>query len=227
MKNLVLTRADEDVSGYTKITHPIIIKYASKCNADFKILSDCKGLHKHYRILQLHDLFNAYDRIMVLDSDVLIKKSCPDLFKLVPENNIGILYEDVGTREKDRRERIRKAKEFYGDCDWEAGYINSGVAVFSKIHQDLFKFQEEKTKLWMGLGYDDVHLGWLIASKKYEIFHLFPYYNFMSMFTEEPFNLKIENAEIIHFAGMGHWPNVPKDKQIDQLYNIMSKYGEI
>jgi hypothetical protein len=49
-KRLVITRADGDVADYTKITHPVIKKYANKCSAKFEILEDCQGIHKHYRI---------------------------------------------------------------------------------------------------------------------------------------------------------------------------------
>ena len=46
---------------------------------------------KHY------DLFNEYDRILSLDSDVVITPRCPDIFKTVDFENIGTVYEDKGS----------------------------------------------------------------------------------------------------------------------------------
>lgn len=226
-KRLIVTRADEDVANYTKITHPVIKKYAKKCKADFDILSDCKGLHKHYRILQLYDLFEDYDRIMVIDSDVLIKKSCPNLFDEVGKAYVASVFEDVGTRKADRHGRIQKANAKYGDRGWSVGYINTGVALFSKEHRDLFQVEPTWDELYMDLGFDDVFLGWRIHANGYPFYKLDPKYNFMSMWCEDPFNMSLSDAQIIHFAGMGHWPIVRKDLQIERLYNLMKHYGEI
>jgi len=226
-KRLVVTRADEDVAGYTEITHPVLKKYAKKCKADFQILSDCQGLHKHYRILQLYDWFADYDRIMIIDSDVLIRKSCPVLFDVVKKENIASVFEDRGTRQEDRMERIRKANEKYGDKGWDYGYINTGVALFPKECKDIFKFDRENDQLYTTYGYDDVFLGWRIYSNGYSFQELDTRYNFMSMWREPPFNQSIADAQIIHFAGKGHWPLIRKDLQIKRLYNLMKHYGEI
>lgn len=226
-KRLVITRADEDVAEYTKITHPVIRKYAIRCNAKFEILKDCQGIHMHYRILQLYDKFEEYDRILIVDSDILIRKTCPNLFDAVPIEKIGLITEDRGSRQEDRRNRIAKANEFYGDIGWEEGYINTGVAIFSKEHRDIFKYIPDKDKLWMDYGYDDVFLGWRINKMKYELLVFHPYLNFMSMFTEPWAGLKKSNAQIIHYAGMGHHPNVPKPRQIENDYLVMKKYGAI
>ena len=114
-----------------------------------------------------------------------------------------------------------------GDIDWIEGYINTGVAIFSKEHRDIFKYVPDKDKLWMDLGYDDVFLGWRINEAKHEIQQFHPYLNFMSMFTEPWSGLKKSDAEIIHYAGMGHHPNVPKPRQIENDFLVMKKYGEI
>ena len=74
-KRLIVTRADEKVKEYTKVTHPVIRAYAEKVNADFKVIRQAKDLHPHYRILQIYDRFEKYEQILVLDSDLLILKS--------------------------------------------------------------------------------------------------------------------------------------------------------
>ena len=100
MKRAIFTRADENIREMTDITHPILKRYAKKCDADFIISKEDDKYHPHYRILQLYDLFKEYDRILCLDSDILILKSCPDIFNLVPVPQIASIYEDKGSRKK-------------------------------------------------------------------------------------------------------------------------------
>jgi len=228
-KFLVATRSDEGVASYTEITHPIIQNYAKSLDADFIILKNIEGWHRHHRIFQLYDLLDKYDRIVVMDSDVLIVKGCPNILEIVKYNKIGTIFEDVGTRKEDRRNRIIKIQNTRGDVGWRDGYINSGVCVFSKIHKDLFKV-DDPNNLWLDLGFDDLELAYRINQMQLEIQEL-PYnLNFMSMFTENPFYMTKSDALILHFAGNGFNQWFSKSEQIRQDYLIMKKcnmvYGE-
>lgn len=198
MKCAITTRADSNIKEMTDITHPIIQKYADKIGADFIVLDDPKGLHPHYRILQFYELFDKYDRIISFDSDIVIAPDCPNLFDIVPYEKIGTIFEDAGSRQQDRRERIRKANEKFGDIGWKTGYINTGVAVFSKCHKELFKQRE----LWMELGFDDIYLGYWLRKLGFEIYELPPKFNFMTMFAED-WNGRPQRLDnyIIHYAG--------------------------
>lgn len=225
MKKLIVTRADEKIKEMTDITHPVLKKYAKKCNAEFEIISETKGIHPHYRILQLHDLFKEYDRILCIDSDVLILKKCPDLFNLVPAHKVASIFEDKGSRQKDRRERIAKIQKERGDIGWTEGYINSGVILFSKMHRDLFDIPEEE--LYLDLGYDDVLLSYRMFQRGYELYELPCEWNFMSMFTESWSNKKKLDAFIIHYAGNGFTGLIERTEQIKQDYLVLNKYNMI
>jgi len=196
----IVTRADKNIKEMTDITHPIIKQYAKKIEADFIVLDEPKGLHPHYRILQFYELFEKYDRIISIDSDVIITPDCPNLFKIVPHEAIGTIFEDVGSRQADRRERIKKVQEKFGDIGWKSGYINTGCAVFSKCHREIFKQRE----LYLDLGYDDVYLGYWIRKFGFPIFQLPIKFNFMTMFAEQwnGNSQRLDNY-IIHYAGNG------------------------
>ena len=225
MKRAIFTRADENIKEMTDITHPILKRYVKKCDADFIISKEDDKYHPHYRILQLYDLFKEYDRILCLDSDILILKSCPDIFNLVPVHQIASIYEDKGSRKKDRRNRIQKIQNERKDVGWREGYINSGVILFSRMHRDLFSMKKED--LWMALGYDDVELGFQIHKNKYSIYEL-PYkFNHMSMFSEEWNNASKFESYIIHYAGNGFYRQIDRTEQIRQDYLILKKYGFI
>ena len=104
MKLLVTTRSDNDISEMSSYTHDYIRDYAKKINADFTIISenpsdvDDNLGKKHFRIMQLKNLLEDYDRILAIDSDTIINHNCPNLFDVVPYDCIGSIYEDKGSR---------------------------------------------------------------------------------------------------------------------------------
>ena len=219
MKLAIATRADENKKEMTDITHPVLQNYAEKCKADFIVLGDQGEPHYHYRILQLYKLFDKYDRIISMDSDILIKDDCPNLFNVVPEEMIGSVLEDKGSRLIDRRERIQKIQMRFGDVGWKTGYINTGVAVFSKEHKDIFK----RRQLWFDNGYDDVYLGYWINKLGFKISELPFQFNHMRCFSEDwNGNPDRFNSYIIHYAGGGF----DKSKQLTEIKNDYGKLYE-
>ena len=198
MRTAIATRADNTIKEMTDITHPIMREYAKKIGADFIILDEKRTDSTHYRILKLYDLFNKYDRIISMDSDVIITPDCPNLFEIVPENKIGTVFEDVYSRQRDRQIRMLKAQQKFGNINWTGGYINTGVAVFSKCHKELFAPNRE---LYMDLGYDDVYLGYWIVKLGFQFYVLNPKFNYMHHFDEGGTNRLY--AYIIHYAGQG------------------------
>ena len=211
MKLLMVTRTDNKHRPIADLTHPIMRRFAKKWGADFLILSkdaDCNSEagKVFYRIMDAYDLLNTYDRIAHIDSDVVINKNCPDLFKLVPNDMIGVVFEDVGTRLKDRRHRIHKVQAAWGDIGWKAGYINMGTLLVSRLHREIFR--TVRGQYWEDLGFADVHLGYQIYRLGFKVFKLHWHFNHMSIFSEKwngsPSRF---DSHIIHYAGHGKFPD--------------------
>ncbi len=226
MNKCIVTRADLNIKDMSDITHPLLKRYAKKCKADFKVLEDSKELHPHYRILQIYPLFKDYDRIAVIDTDVLVLKDCPSIFDEVPEDKIGAIFEDKGSRLVDRRQRIRSVQEKFTNVGWKTGYINTGVSVFSRYHKAIFKYSKGQA-LWDDLGFDDVYLGYMLNFMKYEVYELDYTWCFMSMFSESWFNASRYDAKMIHYAGGGFDRRIPRLNQIKQDYLLLKKYGKL
>ena len=222
MKKLVVTRADSKITEMTEITHPVISSYAERCGADFKVLikdSDCTVGHGkwHFKILQLNELLDDYDRIICIDSDILIKNSCPNLFDVVPYECVGTNLEDVGSRTSNRRSRISAANRIFGDNGWKENYINTGVFVVSKPHKNIFnkidgKYAEDAD--FQG-GFDDVQLGYLIQKYGHCIHELDYKFNHMTMYSEDwNGNANRFKSHIIHYAGGGMFDAPSRIEQI-------------
>jgi lipopolysaccharide biosynthesis glycosyltransferase len=200
------------------LTLPSIEKYAKKCNADLIFLTDKKGLHTHYKILQFYDLFDTYDNILSMDIDIIVRPDCPNIFNMRKENTVLMsVFEDVGSRQIDRRTRMQFIQDKFGPVGWTKNYINTGFCLFSKDSKPIFEPVLED-KLWMDLGYDDVYLMYkihqlLMQDRVVEFPNIF---NFMSLFAEDGTNPL--NAFILHFAGQGNL--FGKNSRIENI-----KYG--
>jgi len=216
-KYAVVTRAKDDYE-IGKITRAALCEYAVRCQADFLVINEekLKLGNFFFELLQCYELFDKYERILSVDSDIIINSDCPNIFELVPYDCIGTIYEDKYCRKNNRREFIKMAQEKFGDIGWREGYINTGFFVCSRIHKELFAYSEEG--LWRTDGYDDVYLGYRIHLLKFKVFEL-PYtFNHMSMFSEIGRNwLK---SYVMHYAGRG-FSRQPRHMQIKNDLQIV------
>lgn len=235
MKKLITTRADSTVMDWIELTHPIFREYAKKVGADFLVLDESLNCEEaktgigdgmwHFRIMKHYDLHSMYDRIIHLDTDMLLMPNCPDLYEVVPYNSIGTLYEDVGTRKQPRVDCMNNAQNQFGDIGWNAGYINTGVFVTSECHKDIF--QKTEGKYFTDWGTDDVHLGYRIKKLGYEVEELGYHFNHMTMFSE-PWNNSPNrfDSHIIHYAGRGIFePGVATNKVHQAQLDYKKVYG--
>lgn len=221
MRLLVTTRADRKIKDMTDLTHPIIKKFAREWKADFSILDHVSGCDvgngkHHYRIMKLYDLLSEHDRVLVVDSDVLINKNCPNLFEVVPHEKIGTIYEDRGSRERNRRDRISQIQKKWGNFGWTTGYINTGIFIVSKSHREMFR--KINGEYWTRNGFDDVHLGYQIRKLGLKVFELDYKFNHMSMFSE-PWNGSPSRFDsyIIHYAGGARFPDKGTRSQVQLM----------
>ena len=206
-KLAIVTRCDDNLKAMSDITMPIIEKYAKKCNADLHILSHIPTVNTwdnkpHYRILECIDLLDKYDRILALDCDMIINKDCPNIFNIVPEDMIGSIYEDKGSRKSDRMERIKDIQNAFGNVGWVENYTNAGTFIFSKQHKNILMPVE--AEYWNERGSVDVHLSYNIHKYNFKVFELSYKWNHMTMFSESwNGNANRFNSHIIHYAGGG------------------------
>lgn len=221
------TRADDKIREMAALTHPILKKFALKWGADFSILDHISGCtigdgRYHYRIMKFYDLLLDYDRILSIDSDIIINKNCPNLFDVVPYDKIGTIFEDKGSRLIDRKKRIQLIQKEWGEIGWRSGYINTGVFLVSREHRQVFK--KFKNKYWVKSGFDDVHLGYQIHRLGLKIFELNWQFNHMSIFSES-WNKSPSRFDsyIIHYAGHTAFPDKGNRTKVNLIEDDIHK----
>jgi lipopolysaccharide biosynthesis glycosyltransferase len=164
---------------------------------------------------QIYDYFGKYERILKIDLDVLITASCPNIFDVVPEDSVGVLYEDIGKRTKDRRDQIVTIKQRFGEIKgWSQGYFNAGVMVMSNIHKEANLLTADDISAFVnnevGLLHEQNIINWKVRKLDYKIFPLEYKFNHMFMFDEVNFSniksgsllLAKKNSYIVHYAGL-------------------------
>jgi lipopolysaccharide biosynthesis glycosyltransferase len=203
----VISIGKEEILKYSL---PTIQKYADRINVPLIVINKPKynidKNNSNYNYLtfeknQIYDLFDKYDRVLRLDSDVIIKEDCPNLF----HNDVGKFYcvfEDVGSKKNNRKHQIKTIKKTLGDIpDWTEEYFNSGVILCDKIHKESFNI-DSKNIINLNLGdfKEQNYLNWLTRAHEFSIVNLGHKYNHMNFFTEE-FKYNKDDSFILHYAG--------------------------
>ena len=128
-----------DCLGQT--TSDTMANYARKIKADFVNVNTIFVPHSKNRCIvfekfQLYDLLTIYDRVMLVDFDAIISDHCPDMFKIVPEDKLGVSTHHPIRFKQDVVEQFKDT-----EIDWqESKYWDSGVIVASRAHRDIFEY---------------------------------------------------------------------------------------
>ena len=154
---------------------------------------------------QIYELFDTYDRILRVDTDILITPTCPNVFTIVPQDKIGVVYEDIGSRKAHRRKQILNVQNALGDIKWRTGYFNSGVVLVSKEHKELFKITDKDIHIIINKlsgAKEQNLLNYRVKKFDYEIHELDFRFNHTRIFSES-WNGSQDRLDsyIIHYAG--------------------------
>jgi len=174
------------------ITHPSIRAYAEKIGAKFLVID--KGTvypHPSWEKFQAYDLFEEYDRILLMDTDIIVRKDCPNLFDIVPEDSLGMFDEaPYHDRSAPMMHACLKYNQF---IDWDGKYYNGGVIVASKIHRDLFERPKETHDCYIEQGYLNIS----IRTKNIKMFDIGRKFNWLYSTGGDR-----SSAFIVHYAGV-------------------------
>lgn len=195
-----------------KLSHPSIEKYAKKIGADFLCVTSTNFQNPKWEKSHVFNLLNKYRRIILLDTDLIIREDCPNLFDIVPEDKLGALNEKkyFKNAEKIKIEALKYKEEIKKITD---DYFNTGVMVISRIHKELFKPVEYP------LGEFDDYLNVYIQKKKIKTYDL--EYRFNRIHYQDEFcGLPRHDSYIIHYD------QAPRELVFDLIPKDLNKWKE-
>lgn len=197
--NAVLTISiGKEYQEIAKYTHPVIKKYAEKLGAEF-VCIDVQKISQttpHWEKFQIYDLLNKYERILYVDTDIIIREDCPNLFDEVSFSRLGMFNEAQFT-DRSRELMIDICKAYDTTLSsWNGHYYNTGVIVISRCHKELFKKPDKEIFSF----YEQSYLNMIISKMDVPIHNLHHKFNRMTCMDrfigEERFA-----SYIIHYAG--------------------------
>lgn len=216
---------------FARYSHPVFRAYAARVGADFVVFDAPKVKYprpiKHFNPIlfekyQLYELLATYDRVLFVDTDILVTPHAPDIFARVPPDKVGGVFEDFGSTADDRRAKIRAVQARLGELGWERGFMNSGVFVVSRQHRAAFRYCFE-----YGCHdgeYEQTNTNWYLRKAGVEFHPLdyrFNYMGIMRVYYGPPHR----RAYFIHYAGGGIFPHVPRLRQMREDHEYF--YGPL
>ena len=222
--NKAIVTLSKDFDEVSSLTHPTIQAYADKIGAEFIVIDKVKISKKffHYEKFQIYDLLTRYKRILYLDSDILVRPDCPDLFEIVPEHKIGLFNEG---RFMDMTEVMRDTCMKYKTSvpKWERQYYNAGVMVISRLHRGIFKKPEGEYDVWgapVGVyHYEQPYLNLKIISESYVVQELTHKFNRLSILDSHTGENHL-SSYIVHYAG------VPKEHRANLIKEDLASWSK-
>ena len=162
--------------------------------------------------------FDRYDQIAIIDADIFIKESAPNLFEDLGDHDFGAVCEREAPIQKWYKDKItnysRMQYSSLTDVDWKwntsgGEFFNMGLMVMNKSFTKYLKGQSpqqflkryEFQRFVDGLGSwkwstDQTLLNWWIKKEKMNVKHLD--WKFNALYTAVDEN-KITDAHFIHF----------------------------
>jgi hypothetical protein len=202
------------------ITHPTIKAYADKLGAAFIVWDDHGGYAMpHYQKLELGKLLRQYERVLYIDTDILVRDDAPDIFAIVPDDALGALEE--GHFYADRKEWTLHymRSNGYEPCGWDGRYFNAGVLVLSQAHRNLFV----PPRVEIDNFREQTYLNVLFAMNRTKIFELPHRFNRIycmdGFYGEQRFD-----SYFLHYAGINLL--LPENEQLELMRTDLAIWQE-
>lgn len=158
-----------------------------------------------FQCFKLFDM--GYDRVLMLDGDVLVTPDAPNIFECYPDMDTLYAFDENAPARHMERDHIVTA--INSGIDWpknEKGkyrYFNAGVVLLSKNFEDFFAGYRDVYNdniPEMQIFHEQTCMNYLVAKKGIKFESLDYCWNRMDMGVPDPQNKRYE-ANFIHYAG--------------------------
>lgn len=197
LRALVTLCIGEGFEKISHLTHPLMNAYAKTTGSDFLVINKRKfqKLPVHFEKFQIAGILQKYDRVLFVDTDVVIRPDAPNLFDLVPLEKVGVYMANIHSDCHD--DSIHSIQNELDDIGWHNEYFNSGVMLVSKPHVGLFDLSHGS---FTGF-YEQTQLNYNLQKLNLPVFDITYRYNHV-----EAVGIPISGGSsyFIHYAGPGH-----------------------
>ena len=150
-KSLITTLVvGSEIEALSEYTLPTMRAYAQKVGADFKVmgLTDItQRLSPYYEKNQIDNFLDEYDRVLYIDSDILVVPDAPDLFAMHDGHSVmAVSVEHIYRAVEQEKASLNQV---LGEVNWTREYFNSGVVLFTKAHRELLNTSDGLIEKWI------------------------------------------------------------------------------
>ena len=87
MKRVIIVAVTDEIESIAALTLPKMQAYADRCDAELIVLRGLPEKYQHpkYRMFEASD--KDADRYLIVDADILIRDSAPNIFEAFPQGN--------------------------------------------------------------------------------------------------------------------------------------------
>jgi hypothetical protein len=134
---IIVTVVGAQTEAEWEITGPTVRAYAAAIDAELVVAREGAGLPGPTLKALSVPLAEAFDRVIMMDADILVRPHAPDLFALVPPEKVGAYPE---ARHFPRADIAAEAAAMHGVPPFPPeDYFNAGLMVLSRAHLDLVR----------------------------------------------------------------------------------------
>lgn len=121
-KALWTVNVDNYSPKVTALSYPLLKRYAEKCNAEFRIITERKypGWPPVYEKLQIHELGRDYDWNIYIDSDVIVQPEMFDVTNNLSKDTVCHNANDFAGNRWKYDHYFRRDGRNIGSCNWLA-----------------------------------------------------------------------------------------------------------
>ncbi|KHK00136.1 hypothetical protein [Desulfovibrio sp. TomC] len=190
--------------------------YAKSTGSDFYVVGEKSKLSPDRIKSEALDIASSYDRLLLLDADVLIRPKSPDIFSIVPKQSLGVFPEGSYFPRKEWCDELNSIYQLKPGMK-SYFYFNSGVLVMS--NENLFLLEKLRTEtIWGHPQFEQGFLNAACSSENIPLFLLPPDFNYMPNISYFPVDWRY--AFFLHFAGSGkkqyHYQYLWRDESGDR-----------
>lgn len=182
-----------------------------------------------YKLLESSNI--EYNRILVVDNDTVVHPDTPNFFETIPEDKIGVVFDDVNY-DWTIRSTDAYCKHVFTDYDRfdTFEYFNSGFIVLSRQHRDVYEkviefvFENYQQLNWVqsnyGVGRDQTPLNFMLRAFSSGLKYMSKRYNLQGLLSKEIVDPKMlsEMAYVYHYNAM---PREHREVLMKQTYDYL------